>query len=126
MIETMNRMNRISRKLLQKLGRDPNPKELAEEMEMPEEKIRKIQKISLDPVSLETPIGEEDNSHLGDFIANDDEMAPPDTVIHRTLSDEIDELLKNLTDREAKVLKMRFGLQGEKEHTWKRLANTSR
>lgn len=117
MIETMNRMNRISRKLLQKLGRDPNPKELAEEMEMPEEKIRKIQKISLDPVSLETPIGEEDNSHLGDFIANDDEMAPPDTVIHRTLSDEIDELLKNLTDREAKVLKMRFGLQGEKEHT---------
>ncbi len=117
MIETINRMNRTARRLLQEKGREPKPEEIAEEMEIPVEKVRKIMKISQDPVSLETPIGEEENSHLGDFIANEKDAPPSETVVHSSLSEKIDELLKTLTDREASVLKMRFGLQGATEHT---------
>ncbi len=117
MIETINRMNRTARRLLQEKGRDPKPEEIAEEMEIPVEKVRKIMKISQDPVSLETPIGEEENSHLGDFIANEKDAPPSETVVHSSLSEKIDELLKTLTDREANVLRMRFGLQGATEHT---------
>jgi len=117
MIETINRMNRIARRLLQEKGKEPKAEEIAQEMELPIDKVRKIMKIALDPVSLETPIGEEENSSLGDFISNKKAPPPSETVVHTSLKNEIDELLKNLTDREAKVLKMRFGLQGEKQHT---------
>ncbi len=117
MIETINRMNRISRKLLQEYGKEPTAEKIAKEMDLPVDKVRKIMKIAQDPVSLETPIGEEENSHLGDFISNDKEPQPADAVVHKSLTDNIDNILKILTDREAKVLKMRFGLQGEKEHT---------
>ncbi len=117
MIETINRMNRTARRLLQKEGREPKPEEIAREMEIPVEKVRKIMKISQDPVSLETPIGEEENSHLGDFISDENDAPPSETVVHSSLSEKIDELLKILTDREANVLKMRFGLGDAKEHT---------
>jgi RNA polymerase primary sigma factor len=117
MIETINRMNRIARKLLQEYGKEPTAEKIAKEMDLPVEKVRKIMKIAQDPVSLETPIGEEENSHLGDFISNDKEPQPAEAVVHKSLTDNIDSILKILTDREAKVLKMRFGLQGEKEHT---------
>ncbi len=120
MIETINRMNRITRKLLQEYGREPTPEEVSKIMEMPVEKVRKIMKISQEPVSLETPIGEEEDSRLGDFIESDAFRSPMDDVVHKTLREIIDEALKQLTDREAKVIRMRFGIGEGKdgvEHT---------
>ena len=112
MVETINKMTRISRQLVQELGRDPSGEEIAERMGsgMTAEKVREIQKIALDPVSLETPIGEEDDSHLGDFIEDKEATSPDQYANNELLKDEIDLVLKSLTDREEKVLRLRFGL----------------
>ncbi len=117
MIETINKLIRISRSLVQEIGREPTCEEIAERMEMPVNKVRKIIKIAQEPISLETPIGEEEDSHLGDFIEDKIMPSPPDTVIHNSLREQIEEALKTLTDREAKVLRMRFGLGDGNEHT---------
>ena len=110
MVETINKLIRISRHLLQLLGREPTPEEIAEEMEIPVEKVMEIQKIAQDPVSLETPIGEEDDSHLGDFIPDDESPAPQDSAAYTLLKEQLEEVMQTLTPREAKVLKLRFGL----------------
>jgi len=117
MIETINKLVRISRQLVQELGREPTCEEIAKKMDMPVSKVRKIIKIAQEPISLETPIGEEEDSHLGDFIEDKILPSPPETVIHQSLREHIDEALKTLTDREARVLKMRFGLGDGNEHT---------
>lgn len=117
MIETINKFIRISRSLVQEIGREPSCEEIAKKMDMPVNKVRKIIKIAQEPISLETPIGEEENSHLGDFIEDKLIPSPPDTVIHINLREQIEEALKTLTEREAKVLKMRFGLGDGNEHT---------
>ena len=117
MVETMNKLIRTSRLLLQRLGREPSPEEIAEELEMPVEKVMEIQKIAQDPVSLETPIGEEDDSHLGDFIQDDDSPAPQDAAAYTMLKEQLEEVMKTLTPREAKVLKLRFGLEDGKART---------
>ena len=117
MVETINKLIRTSRHLLQKLGREPSPEEIAEEMEIPVEKVMEIQKIAQDPVSLETPIGEEDDSHLGDFIQDDDSPAPQDAAAYTLLREQLEEVMKTLTPREAKVLKLRFGLEDGKSRT---------
>ena len=117
MVETINKLIRTSRQLLQKLGREPSPEELAEELEMPLDKVIEIQKIAQDPVSLETPIGEEDDSHLGDFIQDDDSPAPQDSAAYTLLREQLDEVMNTLTPREAKVLKLRFGLEDGKART---------
>ncbi|MGQ9470438.1 MAG: RNA polymerase sigma factor RpoD [Candidatus Aminicenantales bacterium] len=117
MIETINKLIRISRSLVQEIGREPSCEEIAARMEMPVNKVRKIIKIAQEPISLETPIGEEEDSHLGDFIEDKIMPSPPDTVIHNSLREQIEEALKTLTDREAKVLRMRFGLGDGNEHT---------
>ncbi len=117
MVETINKLIRTSRHLLQKLGREPSPEELAEELEMPLEKVMEIQKIAQDPVSLETPIGEEDDSHLGDFIQDDDSPAPHDSAAYTLLKEQLEEVMNTLTPREAKVLKLRFGLEDGKART---------
>jgi RNA polymerase primary sigma factor len=117
MVETINKLIRTSRHLLQKLGREPSPEEIAEEMEMPVEKVMEIQKIAQDPVSLETPIGEEDDSHLGDFIQDDDSPAPHDSAAYTLLKEQLEEVMSTLTPREAKVLKLRFGLEDGKART---------
>ena len=111
MVETINKLIRTSRHLLQQLGREPTPEELAKELEMPIEKVMEIQKIAQDPVSLETPIGEEDDSHLGDFIPDDDSPAPHDSAAYTLLKEQLEEVMNTLTPREAKVLKLRFGLE---------------
>ena len=111
MVETINKLIRTSRHLLQQLGREPTPEEIAAEMEIPVEKVTEIQKIAQDPVSLETPIGEEDDSHLGDFIQDDDSPAPQDAAAYTLLREQLEEVMKTLTPREAKVLKLRFGLE---------------
>ena len=108
MVETINKLIRTSRHLLQQLGREPTPEEIAEEMEIPVEKVMEIQKIAQDPVSLETPIGEEDDSHLGDFIQDDDSPAPHDSAAYTLLKEQLEEVMNTLTPREAKVLKLRF------------------
>lgn len=111
MVETINKLTRIQRQLVQDLGRDPMPEEIAEKMEnISAEKVREIQKIALDPVSLETPIGEEDDSHLGDFIEDKDTLSPDDYTNNQLLKDEINAVLQGLTEREEKVLRLRFGL----------------
>lgn len=111
MVETINKLIRIQRQLVQDLGRDPLPEEIAEKMEnISAEKVREIQKIALDPVSLETPIGEEDDSHLGDFIEDKDTLSPDDYTNNQLLKDEINAVLEGLTEREEKVLRLRFGL----------------
>ncbi len=111
MVETINKLTRIQRQLVQDLGRDPLPEEIAEKMEnISAEKVREIQKIALDPVSLETPIGEEDDSHLGDFIEDKDTLSPDDYTNNQLLKDEINAVLEGLTEREEKVLRLRFGL----------------
>lgn len=111
MVETINKLTRIQRQLVQDLGRDPLPEEIAEKMEnISAEKVREIQKIALDPVSLETPIGEEDDSHLGDFIEDKDTLSPDDYTNNQLLKDEINAVLQGLTAREEKVLRLRFGL----------------
>ena len=117
MVETINKLIRTSRHLLQQLGREPTPEEIAEEMEIPVEKVMEIQKIAQDPVSLETPIGEEDDSHLGDFIQDDDSPAPHDSAAYTLLKEQLEEVMNTLTPREAKVLKLRFGLEDGKART---------
>ena len=111
MVETINKLIRVSRQLLQELGRDPKPEEIAKEMDMSEEKVREIMKIAQDPVSLETPIGEEEDSHLGDFIPDEDALAPAEAAAYSLLKDQIEEVLGSLNEREQKVLKLRFGLE---------------
>lgn len=117
MVETINKLIRTSRHLLQQLGREPTPEEIATEMEIPVEKVTEIQKIAQDPVSLETPIGEEDDSHLGDFIQDDDSPAPHDAASYTLLREQLEEVMNTLTPREAKVLKLRFGLEDGKSRT---------
>lgn len=117
MIETINKMNRISRQILQETGVEPDPATLAEKMEMPEDKIRKILKISKEPISMETPIGDDEDSHLGDFIEDGQTLAPVDAAIYASLRDATSEVLESLTPREAKVLRMRFGIEMNTDHT---------
>lgn len=117
MVETINKLIRTSRHLLQQLGREPTQEEIAKEMEIPVEKVVEIQKIAQDPVSLETPIGEEDDSHLGDFIQDDDSPAPQDSAAYTLLKEQLEEVMGTLTQREAKVLKLRFGLEDGKART---------
>ncbi len=117
MVETINKLIRTSRHLLQRLGREPSQEELAEELEMPIEKVMEIQKIAQDPVSLETPIGEEDDSHLGDFIQDEDSPAPQDAAAYTLLKEQLEEVMATLTPREAKVLRLRFGLNDGKART---------
>ncbi len=117
MIETINKMNRISRQILQETGAEPDPATLAEKMEMPEEKIRKILKISKEPISMETPIGDDDDSHLGDFIEDQSTLSPGDAALFASLREVTKEVLDSLTPREAKVLRMRFGIEMNTDHT---------
>ena len=117
MVETINKLIRTSRHLLQRLGREPTPEELSKELEMPIEKVMEIQKIAQDPVSLETPIGEEDDSHLGDFIQDEDSPAPQDAAAYTLLREQLEEVMSTLTPREAKVLRLRFGLDDGKART---------
>jgi len=117
MIETINKMNRISRQILQETGLEPDPAILAEKMEMPEEKIRKILKISKEPISMETPIGDDEDSHLGDFIEDVSTLAPADAAMYASLREATKEVLESLTPREAKVLRMRFGIEMNTDHT---------
>jgi len=117
MIETINKMNRISRQILQETGAEPDPATLAKKMDMPEDKIRKIMKISKEPISMETPIGDDDDSHLGDFIEDQATLAPTDAAMYSSLRGVTKEILDTLTTREAKVLRMRFGIEMNTDHT---------
>ena len=117
MVETINKLIRVHRQLLQEYGRDPKPEELAKEMDMPEEKIREIMKIAQEPVSLETPIGEEEDSHLGDFIPDDDAPAPAEAAAYSLLKEQLEDVLCTLNEREQKVLKLRFGLEDGRART---------
>ncbi|WP_277267903.1 RNA polymerase sigma factor RpoD [Nitrosomonas nitrosa] len=117
MIETINKMNRISRQILQETGQEPEPALLAEKMEMPEEKIRKILKISKEPIPMETPIGDDEDSHLGDFIEDSSTVAPADAAVYASLRNATKDVLDSLTPREAKVLRMRFGIEMNTDHT---------
>ena len=110
MVETINKLVRVQRQLLQDLGREPTPEEIGAEMDLPTEKVREILKIAQEPVSLETPIGEEDDSHLGDFIEDDNATSPADHTAYALLKEQLDEVLEQLTDREENVLRLRFGL----------------
>lgn len=117
MVETINKLIRVSRQLLQELGRDPSPEEIAEELEMPVDKVREILKISQEPVSLETPIGEEEDSHLGDFIQDDNVPVPAEAAAFTLLKEQLVDVLDTLTDREQKVLRLRFGLDDGRART---------
>ncbi len=117
MVETINKLVRVSRQLLQEKGREPTPEEIAKEMNMPVEKVREILKIAQEPVSLETPIGEEEDSHLGDFIPDDDALAPSEAAAYSMLKEQLLEVLDSLNDREKKVLKLRFGLEDGRART---------
>ncbi len=117
MVETINKLIRVSRQLLQELGREPTPEEIAEEMNMPVERVREILKISQEPVSLETPIGEEEDSHLGDFIQDDNVPVPADAAAFTLLKEQLEEVLGTLTEREQKVLTLRFGLEDGRART---------
>ena len=124
MIETINKLSRVSRLLVQKLGREPTPEELAEKMELPEDKVRQVQKISKDPISMETPVGDDDDSSLGDFVESDSNLsegasvgAPVDTASEQGLQNAVKDVLSELTSREAKVLRMRFGIEMKGDHT---------
>ncbi|MHB1093634.1 RNA polymerase sigma factor RpoD [Thiobacillus sp.] len=117
MIETINKMNRISRQILQETGIEPDPATLAVKMEMPEDKIRKIMKIAKEPISMETPIGDDEDSHLGDFIEDSSTLSPDDSAIYANLRDATRDVLDSLTSREAKVLRMRFGIEMNTDHT---------
>ena len=117
MVETINKLIRVSRQLLQELGREPTPEEIAEEMDMPVDRVREILKISQEPVSLETPIGEEEDSHLGDFIQDDNVPVPADAAAFTLLKEQLVEVLGTLTDREQKVLRLRFGLDDGRART---------
>ena len=117
MVETINKLIRVSRQLLQDLGREPTPEEIAEELDMPVERVREILKISQEPVSLETPIGEEEDSHLGDFIQDDNVPVPAEAAAQTLLKEQLDEVLSTLTDREQKVLRLRFGMNDGRART---------
>ena len=117
MVETINKLIRVSRRLLQELGREPNPEEIAKEMGIPEERVREIQKIAQDPVSLETPIGEEEDSHLSDFIEDEGSAAPTDAVSYTMLKEQLLGILDTLTPREEKVLRLRYGLDDGRPRT---------
>ena len=117
MVETINKLIRVSRQLLQELGREPSPEEIAAEMNMPVERVREILKISQEPVSLETPIGEEEDSHLGDFIKDDNVPVPADAAAFTLLKEQLEEVLGTLTEREQKVLTLRFGLEDGRART---------
>uniref|UniRef100_UPI004056B0F7 RNA polymerase sigma factor RpoD n=1 Tax=Agathobacter sp. TaxID=2021311 RepID=UPI004056B0F7 len=117
MVETINKLIRVSRQLLQELGREPSPEEIAEEMNMPVDRVREILKISQEPVSLETPIGEEEDSHLGDFIKDDNVPVPADAAAFTLLKEQLEEVLGTLTEREQKVLTLRFGLEDGRART---------
>ena len=117
MIETINKMNRISRQILQETGSEPDPATLAEKMDMPEDKVRKIMKIAKEPISMETPIGDDDDSHLGDFIEDSNTLAPADAALHASMRNVVKDVLDSLTPREAKVLRMRFGVEMSTDHT---------
>ncbi len=117
MIETINKLNRVSRQMLQEMGREPTPEELAVKMEMPEDKVRKVLKIAKEPISMETPIGDDEDSHLGDFIEDINILSPVDTATTTGLTDTVQKVLGGLTPREAKVLRMRFGIDMNTDHT---------
>ena len=117
MVETINKLIRVSRQLLQEYGREPQPEEIAAEMGIPEEKVREIMKIAQEPVSLETPIGEEEDSHLGDFIPDDDAPAPAEAAAFTLLKEQLMDVLDTLTSREEKVLRLRFGLDDGRART---------
>ena len=117
MVETITKVKKVSSQLLHENGHDPSPEEIAEKLNMPIEKVREIMRVAQDPVSLETPIGEEEDSHLGDFIPDDDAPAPAEAASHTLLKEQLNEVLSTLTDREAKVLKLRFGLEDGKSRT---------
>ncbi len=117
MVETINRLIRIQRQLLQELGREPSPEEIAEAMDIPVEKVREIQKVSQEPVSLETPIGEEEDSHLGDFIQDENVQVPAEAAAYTLLREQLDEVLDTLTERERQVLRLRFGLDDGRART---------
>ena len=117
MVETINRLIRVQRQLLQELGREPTPEEIAAEMDLPVEKVREIQKVSQEPVSLETPIGEEEDSHLGDFIQDENVQVPAEAAAYTLLREQLDEVLDTLTDRERQVLRLRFGLDDGRART---------
>ena len=117
MIETINKMNRLSRQHLQEFGFEPDAPTLAEKMEIPEDKIRKIMKIAKEPISMETPIGDDDDSHLGDFIEDTNTLAPAEAAMYESLRDVTKDILDTLTPREAKVLRMRFGIEMSTDHT---------
>ena len=117
MIETINKLNRISRQMIQEMGREPTPEELAERMDMPEDKIRKVLKIAKEPISMETPIGDDEDSHLGDFIEDQGASSPIDMATSEGLRESTQNMLSGLTAREAKVLRMRFGIDMNTDHT---------
>jgi RNA polymerase primary sigma factor len=117
MIETINKLNRISRQMLQEMGREPTPDELAERVDMPKDKVRKVLKIAKEPISMETPIGDDEDSHLGDFVEDADVMSPPDAAVFAGLGETTQQILAGLTTREAKVLRMRFGIDMNTDHT---------
>ncbi|TQR45584.1 RNA polymerase sigma factor RpoD [Paenibacillus popilliae] len=117
MVETINKLVRVSRQLLQELGREPTPEEIAAEMELSVEKVREIMKIAQEPVSLETPIGEEDDSHLGDFIEDQEALAPADAAAYELLKEQLEDVLDTLTEREENVLRLRFGLDDGRTRT---------
>ena len=117
MVETINKLIRVSRQLLQELGREPSPEEIVAEMELSVEKVREIMKIAQEPVSLETPIGEEDDSHLGDFIEDQEALAPADAATYELLKEQLEDVLDTLTEREENVLRLRFGLDDGRTRT---------
>ncbi|GAB6273392.1 MAG: RNA polymerase sigma factor RpoD [Peptococcaceae bacterium] len=117
MVETINRLVRVSRQLLQQLGREPTPEEIGKEMKLPEEKVREIMKIAQEPISLETPIGEEEDSYLGDFVEDHEAQAPPEEATFALLREQLDDVLNTLTDREKRVLRLRFGLDDGRART---------
>jgi RNA polymerase primary sigma factor len=117
MVETINRFVRISRALVQELGREPSPEEIAARMEIPVEKVQRVMRIAKEPISLETPVGEEEDSHLGDFIEDDSVIAPVDAVMSRNLREQTGRVLATLTPREEQVLRLRFGIGEHQDHT---------
>jgi RNA polymerase primary sigma factor len=117
MIETINKLVRTQRHLVQEMGREPTPEEIADKMEIPVDKVRKIQKIAKEPISLETPIGEEEDSHLGDFIEDKNTTSPSESVMTNSLQDTTRKVLATLTPREERVLRMRFGIGEHSDHT---------
>ncbi|MBT7408550.1 MAG: sigma-70 family RNA polymerase sigma factor, partial [Methylococcales bacterium] len=117
MIETINKLNRITRQMLQEMGREATPEELSEKMELPEDKVRKVMKIAKEPISMETPIGDDEDSHLGDFIEDSGVTSPAESATIEGLQEATQEVLSGLTPREAKVLRMRFGINMNNDHT---------